>query len=307
MLKTRHFTRLLSVAIAASGVGCSTFSAWNFEADPKSAQLVGEVKLLLPLKPKGSTANPLELSGFEKASEAYKNSCTPKSQQEVPLVLATLIPVVGEMLFGFAVDHAGRKLDEIKEASEASYAARGTFTAGQIRAMAAGQECLVVLRYSPADPAGKSQLSMAAILKLSLVSEAGSGAVAMQPVYVGAKNSAALTRRAPDASVAIGLAMSFKAIGKQPSGLPILASIGETSSAASKVPLGGAGACVSKACAVTEPLPLPVDDSSLVVLGIGVAEKGSVGFDVDVAKAQLTAIKASIGPVISDLLKAKGS
>ena len=191
-MKIHLFFKLSVLIIAASATGCSTIGAWNFEADSRSSQPIGDVKLLLPMKTKGSNAEPVELVGFEKAVQAYKNSCAPGPQQEMVPLVSALLPVVGEMLFGFAVDHAARKLDEIKEASEASYAARLPLTAGRLRAMAKDNDCLVVLRYAPVSGEGKPELSMAGILKLSSVSETAPGAVAMQPVYVGLMKSAAL-------------------------------------------------------------------------------------------------------------------
>ncbi|WP_152385595.1 hypothetical protein [Achromobacter sp. GbtcB20] len=58
---------------------------------------------------------------------------------------------------------------------------------------------------------------------------------------------------------------------------------------------------VEYACSPTGILPLPMAGGT-IVLGIGVQERGSLGFDVDVAEAQIEAIAAALGPLSATLL-----
>jgi len=58
---------------------------------------------------------------------------------------------------------------------------------------------------------------------------------------------------------------------------------------------------VEYACTPTGILPLPMAGGT-IVLGIGVQERGSLGFDVDVAEAQIEAIAAALGPLSATLL-----
>ncbi|MDH0682944.1 hypothetical protein [Achromobacter animicus] len=128
------------------------------------------------------------------------------------------------------------------------------------------------------------------------------------PVYVSAPNSIALTKADRGITVAIGLTMHQ--IGEI-QGIPTLASLGVASTAVTAVPLNkeaqcvpgepGSGKPVEYACRPTGILPLPMAGGT-IVLGIGVQERGTLGFDVDVAEAQIEAIAAALGPLSATLL-----
>ncbi|WP_156517940.1 hypothetical protein [Achromobacter ruhlandii] len=143
----------------------------------------------------------------------------------------------------------------------------------------------------------------------------GSGAFSdhfyLVPVYVNAPNSIALTGEGKSISLAVGV--TLHQVGAT-QGIPTLASLGMASTAIPAVPLKeGSPQCIPDrakppnsieyVCRPTAilPLPLPTADGT-IVLGIGVQEIGNLGFDVDLAEAQIEAIAAALGPLAGTLL-----
>jgi hypothetical protein len=307
--------RAVALASCYSLVGCNTLGLMNFDQAANSGKPSGDIQVLLPATAgtSGGVAAADQLSGFGAAVEAYQRNCGPvPSQPEVAAAAVILLPVVGELLFGLAADWAGRRADALKEASEASYAGRVNMSSADLRALVADGRCIAIVRF---DPPGKQtaaggvepkRVALVAVLKLAPAAPGRTDSFVFRPIYVSASNSAAITRQSEAPAVTVGLGLSVKSIGKQDNGLPGSFLVGQAASAAPKVLLNaGESSCLKSACATSEPIPIPVGPDGLVSLGVGVTEKGSLGFDTDVAKAQIGAIKAAIGPVIGELIKKK--
>jgi hypothetical protein len=98
-------------------------------------------------------------------------------------------------------------------------------------------------------------------------------------------------------------AVSIKQITKK-AGIPTLALLGQGGSTISAVELSGTIRCRAKIeeCNSSTAIPMPLDNGSVVV-GVSLLETGNVGFDVDRATAELTAMQAAIGPAIGDAVQ----
>lgn len=302
----------LAIALSScfSLVGCNTFGLVNFEQAANSGKQAGDIQVLLHKTDKeGQNA----LSGFGAAGETYQRNCRPQTEVLSGAAIV-LLPIVGELLFGLAADGVERRADALKEASEASYSGRIVMSAKDLSEWVKETRCLTIVRYDPpgkptaSGAIGPKRIALAAILKLEPAAQGRTDAFVFTPIYVAASNSVAITRQSEAPAVTVGLALSIKSIGKQENGLPGTFLVGQAASAAPKVLLNaGESSCSKSACATSEPIPIPTDPNSLVSLSIGVTEKGSLGFDIDVAKAQIGAIKAAIGPAIGELIKKRVS
>lgn len=141
----------------------------------------------------------------------------------------------------------------------------------------------------------------------------GSGALPdhfyLVPVYVSAPNSIALTGKGKNIDLAVGV--TLHQVGAI-QGIPTLARLGIASTAIPAVPLKDDDPqcipdpakppnSIEYVCRPTAILPLPTAGGT-IVLGIGVQEIGNLGFDVDLAEAQIEAIAAALGPLAGTLL-----
>ena len=307
--------RAIALASCFSLAGCNTMGLVNFQPAPHSGKPAGEIQILLLDvidSSRGSAKSPLT----EAASSAYEQHCRPAAQTQAEGVAAAIfLPVIGELFVGLVADWAERRADALKEASEASYAGRVNLNSSHLAGLIEKRGCIAIVRYDPPSAeqaaSGGTQSKVAgltAILKLGPATPGRKDAFVFQPVYVSASNSTAITRKNDAPAVAVGLALSIASIGKQENGLPGYFLVGQGGSAAPKVLLNASESrCSKSACATSEPIPIPLDPNGLVSLGIGVTEKGSLGFDVDVAKAQISAIKAAVGPAIGEIIKKKAS
>jgi len=125
----------------------------------------------------------------------------------------------------------------------------------------------------------------------------------VRPVFVRARNSISETKK--DEPIALVIAVALQQIVNL-QGVPALADIGASTTKVRNVKLSGEVLCVPKKseppCSKSTIHPLPIHDGTVVV-GIGIQEVGDLGFEVDMAKAEIDAIAAALGPLSGQLIK----
>ncbi|MGE8666872.1 MAG: hypothetical protein ACN6PM_04030 [Achromobacter mucicolens] len=125
----------------------------------------------------------------------------------------------------------------------------------------------------------------------------------LTPIFARAYNSIAQTKEGGDIDLAVGITLHQIASVQ---GVPTLTNLGVAATAIQAVPLSGSPKCTPPEepapCHSSNILPLPTDGGT-IVLAIGVQEAGDLGFEVDLAKAQVEAIAAALGPLSETLLQ----
>ncbi|WMD24060.1 hypothetical protein RAS12_30985 (plasmid) [Achromobacter seleniivolatilans] len=124
-----------------------------------------------------------------------------------------------------------------------------------------------------------------------------------RPVFVRARNSISETKKGEPITLVVAVALQ-QIVNVQ--GVPALVDIGASTTRVRNVKLSDEVLCVPKEgkppCAKSTIHPLPNDDGTVVV-GIGIQEVGDLGFEVDMAKAEIDAIAAALGPLSGQLIK----
>ncbi|MFU6384631.1 hypothetical protein ACM78Z_27240 [Pseudomonas aeruginosa] len=292
--------------------GCGGMAAWNFKPAEASGQGKGGVDLYLH-EANGQAAekySPAQatLTAYPKLQDAL-SACKPEGPG-IQALSAVIAPVVGKLLFDLYMDKQARDLDALKESAEKSYHGRMVLHADSLQRAVSRGRCFVLIRTSDDDKVPQ----FISVLKLEraplgLIPGHAVEAFAFRPTYVAARSAVAVTRKAEDARISVSLALSVRGIGRQDNGLPSFAQVGEAATTIPKLPIGRpispqGASCYAKRCPISDPIPLVTGTSTLVV-GIGITEKGDIGVEFDSAKSELSAIKAAMGPVISDVLKEK--
>ncbi|KQP12067.1 hypothetical protein ASF45_32190 [Pseudorhodoferax sp. Leaf265] len=247
------------------------------------------------------------LQAFPKLKDAL-DGCKPTGAS-IQSLAAVIVPVVGKLLFDLYVDKQARDLEALKESSEKSYHARAVLRADGLSAAVSGGHCFVVTRTTDDDAVPQ----FVAVLALSrapkeLVPGQTVEAFTFRPTYAAARSAVAVTRKADKPKISTSFAVSVRAIGIQDNKLPAFAQVGEAAVTVPGMVLSNAirpdNVGCTKECPASDPIPL-VPGTGTLAVGIGVTEKGETGIDFDAATSELSAIKAAIGPMISEVLKEK--
>jgi hypothetical protein len=306
-------TAIVAVAVlAASLQGCIGTAVWNFKPADASGQGKGSVKLYLH-EADGKVAgnympDAAAIAAYPMLKEAL-DRCQP-SGPGIQSLTAIIAPVVGKLLYDLYMDKQARDLEALKESAEKSYHGRMVLNADTLQKAVSRGRCFVLTRASDDD--GVPQFVAVLALERApkdLVPGHAVETFAFRPIYVAARSAVAVTRKADEAKISVSFALSVRGIGKQDNGLPAFAQIGEAAITVPGLPLGksipsGGASCYVKECPQSDPIPLVAGNGALAV-GVGVTEKGDIGVDFDAAEGELSAIKAAIGPLVSDVLKEK--
>lgn len=305
-------TKWLAVLVLATTLqGCSNMAVWSFKPSEASGQRKGSVKLYM------HASNGKDQEKYvpeEDTKKAYPHleealaTCRPAraTPQALP---AIILPVVGKLLFDLYIDKKARNLDELKESAEKSYYGRMVLNSDVLREAVSSGRCLVLNRTHSNDevPQFIAVLALQQTPKDPVVDHK-TEAFTFKPIYVAARSAVAVTQESEEAQISVSFGLSVRGIGTQENGLPAFAQIGETAVTVPKIgigkPISDKVSCYAIECPQADPIPF-VEGNGTLVIGVGVTEKGDVGVSVDEAKSELSAIKAAIGPVISDSLKEK--
>ena len=313
-MDTRFTTirRLACLAVLAGVLaGCSSLSAWTFRRDEASGAAEGTVVLHSKTAlahqaiPTGAVDVASLTKAFPQLEPALEGQCTfaePQSGKKGAFA-GVLIPVLGKLVFDLYMDKKVHDLEALKKAAQADYAVSASLPAQELKAAVDSGECLLVLRRNEeqADKPG----GFVAVLKLSKAYKDATQAFTFQLIFVQALDAVAVTRAADKPAISVALALTVKGIGKQQNGLPLFGEAGQGAVSVPNLLIGAKSEpkCVKGSCPASDAIPLMLPDGAPAVLGIGIVEKGHVGIDFDMSKSELQAIKAALGPAISDVIK----
>jgi hypothetical protein len=311
-------THLAAVLLVAALQGCATIGFWGFTPAEASGQGRGVVKLYLHgvngTKPEKYTPDEKTIAAYPGLQEKL-DECT-RAEAGAQTLGVVVLPVIGKLLFDLYMDKQARDLDALKASAEKSYSARMVIGADVLFAGVSRGRCFVLTRTVDKDTVPQ----FVGVLALErapreLVVGRPVQAFTFTPTYVAARSAVAATKNASKPKVSVSFALTVRGIGTQDNGLPTFAQVGEGTYTVSNVQVGtpvspqkaicqpdqdGKG----QVCPTSDPIPLVVGNTTLAV-GIGITETGDVGVNFDAAKSELGAVKAAIGPLISDILKEK--
>ncbi len=244
---------------------------------------------------------------------ASGRDCGKPIQNDNAKLAATPVVAILIALSSFAIDiwNAKRKeaLSERQKNSRLDSGAQVVMTANQFKSA----RCIVFARWAAED--AEQNPGLVVVLKIErptpsgidLVKARGADHFTVRPVFVRAYNSISETQQAQegDPSITLVIAVALQQIVNV-QGVPALVDIGASTTKVSNVTLTGNALCVrgkgEASCSKSTIHPQPKDDGTVVV-GIGVQELGKLGFDVDMAKAELDAVAAALGPLSGKLIQ----
>ena len=214
---------------------------------------------------------------------------------------AAVIPiVVGAAKLGFDLylDKKNLELEELEKAAQRTYSGQVTIKSSEL----VNSKCAILIRYK--DKTEKPTIKFIAIVKILKYDTSG---FRIQPIYVMANDAVAYTENMPNngtPTMKVSIGFSVKAIGNQESGLKGLFPVGQSAvSITEEISLGKKKeyVCYSD-CYTSDLIPFPGIESSLTSVSMSITETGNVGIDFDQRKAELKAIKETIGPTLTESL-----
>lgn len=307
----------LIVALSTATLqGCAWWQAATFSGAPESGKALKRVELSLVTYEAAALDGQFDSSGvvgtlWEKDKDVRAACPDGKTRPKAVSFLPVLVPAVGKLLFDLALDEQQRSVEALKAAAApAPYGARVILPADQLRKAT----CAVLVRWARDDP--DDSPGFVAVVRFENPSIEGMAAKPtdevrlLRPVYVRARSAVAVTasgQLGSDAAITVAFGAVVKAVGRLPASagsLPTLLAVGEGSSTVKGVPIGASAKhqCVIEACAPTDLFAFPPGGTQ-TSFAMTVAEVGNVGFNVDVAVAELKALKAALGPVVTESLK----
>lgn len=292
--------------LASLLAGCSSFSLIGFQKAEESGVKKGDVNVYLLNGVPDPAMEPMAalIRSDPSLEPAMAAACPipppPDARPAVPPAAVGLIAATGKLLFDLYMDEKLREIAALKAAaSPPAYGARAILPAPKLRAAT----CAMLVR----NDKGADKPGLVALFQLHR--DDAQTAFWMTPVYVSARSSVAVTAPGNDKEraplVQLAFAASTKGVGKTDSGLLSVFPVGEGSVAVARVPLGTASAprCAKgDKCGTSDLIAYPSGDG-IASFSLTVAEIGDVGVDLDVATAELKAVKEAIGPALRDAIK----
>lgn len=340
MVYIKSFAPHIALFLAATCLqGCPSMKAWTFKAAPESGQRAGTVRLAV------YSAKQDESTYFENAKKAYPglDSALKKCAASGAESAALIVPVIGKYIFDRVVDKTASKLKEISDSSTKSYSAQFNVNSNDFTGAVTKNHCLVLTREAEGgDIVFVSVLKLQTVPE-KILPKSKAEAFNFLPTFVAMKSAAAVTAASETPTITATFAITVSGIGQQDNGLPAFALIGAATAVVPEVPIGipglGKASCEARDCRTSNPVPLdtrgprytgwikpdgdilysprlntvpapapasiPLNENTVLNIGVSVVETGDVGEPFDEAKDESAAIKAAFGPVISDLLKEK--
>jgi hypothetical protein len=295
--------KILTLSLAAISVGgCALFGVLPPKSEKTSKN---DSKLLLAFHDGERFVLPdapeTSLQGLFDGSIGQKCKVGSAEVGSKSLAAAALAGALAELGFNLWVEERRRQINEIVNASRASYAV-STVVAPDLLKTA---KCLLVIRYH-VDKEPKAD--MEAVLKvIDTKEEVGTGdarAFRIQPVHLKMLNTVAWTRAIGEDQASVSFAISIKAVARERSELARLLPVSEGATSVPGVKLGEKIRCVSDTCERSALIVYPTN-RGLLSFTLGVAEQGVTGFDDKAELAKLDAIKAALGPAIGEAVKAR--
>ena len=327
---------LIALGVAALPLaGCGTLTeAMNFKADASSGVDPGTALVWLAA-PEGGAAKSVapapsisaatltnqalaHLKTQDPALATAVNTCAPPKAASTPAagVAPAIAPAVVAIVAGLAegayniwADQQQRKIDAIVASAQQTYAA----TIVVDPEMLASSKCVIVTRFE--QKAGVAQdAGFVAVLEVvhmptSLAGDAKHPAeyasFVLHPTYVRAIKAVAVTKEAKPPHLTVALSVAIKAVGNAEgrAGVPTLmpSGVGSVEIPAMEMGADAAAACKDGQCGQSDLIPYPTRRGALS-LTVAVTEQGVTGFDDKAASAELAAIKAALGPALSDAI-----
>lgn len=302
------------IAISAAGLlyGCANFNTASGFQQADASGIEGSKTVVVLIGPDEPTER--VLASFKKYAPGTDTSwvhadekCGLKPSPPAPAVAAAVVPIiaaVAEVVFNLWADGQQRKIEAIVDSAKASYSATTIVSPQRLERT----QCIAMLRYTEAD-GGAVKPGLTAVLKLGdkgMAPDGLSRAFTLTPIYVQMTNSVAITMMAPEPKTSISMAMSIKAVGTPEGGVQRLLPSGEGVTTVPGVKLGKRARCGAADCKASDLVPYPTKVQALSV-SLAIAEQGVTGFDDKAALAELAAVKAALGPAISEAVKKKFS
>lgn len=243
-----------------------------------------------------------------------KSQCTAPSGLEADAALIPLIASTTQLLFDIYMDRKIKALENLKEASQGSYAVQSFIEADKL----GKYRCVALLRTSTNEKK-ESKLGLLYVAKITPPEVDGATGVrkafVLQPIFVAAENASVVAAERKDQKgnqlppkINVSSALTLNAVGKTETGVPTLNMIGNGSVSVPNINVGselGISLCKteSEKCPTSGLIPYPPADSGVIAITLGMSETGHVGIKIEQRKSELAAIKAALGPAIYKALE----
>jgi len=245
---------------------------------------------------------------------------TGQKSVELLAVAAPLITSTAKLLFNIHMDQKAKKLEALKKRVQVTYSGHSVINSEIFKEC----DCAVLTRLGEDGTPGlvavanleKHPQEVVPKMDPSDRSNDSYDAFTIQPVYIKAYNSRALTKgQIPEKAkqknaekeffmdVSIGFAV--KAIGKNDIGLPSVASIGAGAVSVPKVKIGEdvEGYVCSDSVLPSDIIPYFQEKNASLSVSMSITETGNVGINFKQEQAEIAAIKEALGPAFEASIK----
>jgi hypothetical protein len=216
--------------------------------------------------------------------------------QILSLVKSENLVSAGIKAVDWYIEKKEKEIERIKEASQVDYSNRVIITPFD------NVSCAIVYRYKDYE-----KVNLVSVLQFQ---RHGNNAFTLQPLYVKAKDSIAITKKSDAekcAKMDISFALSLKTVRKDKklSNFPILIPIGEGIVTVPNIAVGSDTECSTSCreentCERSDLIPLPLNDEAVSVTFV-TTETGKIGLDIDKSLSQMKALRKAIGPILENI------
>lgn len=241
------------------------------------------------------------------------------NKMAVDPVALPLVTTLAKLGFDLIMDAQAKSLDDLKERSKQTYGTTEFLQSQNLRTWS----CIGVARITKDhSDNGDEHLGMIALFEIvhfdAQGKEYAGGAsrilnnvigMRLRPLFVSAFDAVAVSKKgeadAPEV-ISLSFALALKGIEHEDGKLPKVVAFGAGTLSVPKVKIGQTNGatkiCNDNDCGTTGLIPFPATPGPLE-LTFAVTESGNVGFNIDLAKAQLAAFKAAMGPALSSAVQ----
>ncbi|MCP5194051.1 MAG: hypothetical protein H6987_13430 [Pseudomonadales bacterium] len=219
----------------------------------------------------------------------YKDGCEKQVEVKTDPALIPIIMGLGQYVFNRSLERKEKQLEALKKGTVSVYSTSLVLDPGAL----GHYSCAIVSRHS-----NDGTLNLFVLIDITT----SEGLTILEPTVAYAKNSVAFMAKGKH-DITLTLGAAVLGVGKQENGLPILAATGQDAKKVTKLTLSSKDPTTIEDQIIIGPIPSQITNSP-TILRLSLTETGDAGFDIDDRIAVNAALKESMGPALSEGLKA---
>jgi hypothetical protein len=294
--------RLVVLGLISALSGCAALKAVTFQKSDLTGVAPGTLAVGLSPALVGSGAFTPALERDPQLEKLLVEDCgvkrPPPPTRDPALAAAPMVIPIIAAFVQIGVDVLFAKLEDDAEALRASataeYGTRMILEDANWRSL----KCLVIVRYSSTDAKQPELVAVSKFVWYPSDTSKTATAFTLQPIYLRANRFVAVAAKS-DPTMDVIIAVGVKAIHTPARGVPAVVTGGASTNTVYDLKPGMPAACAPAECDPSDLVALP-QGLSVISFGVSVTELGRVGFNIDLVKKQLEAMRSALGPALAE-------